>query len=184
MKNNIKNINVEALVQRCLNGERKAYRDLYNQYSQAMYHVIVRIVGQRSEAEDLLQESFIKVFKQLNHFKSRSSLGAWIKKICINTSLTQLKKKQRFEIVELNSNENFQEEQNEAIDYDAKTIHECIKKLPTGSRIVVSLYLLEGYRHSEIAEILEITESTSKSQYNRGKKLLRKALKSVLYEQG
>lgn len=184
MKNNIKNINEEALVQRCLNGERAAYKALYNQYAQAMYHVIVRMVGTKSEAEDLLQDSFIKVFKQLKEFKSRSTLGAWIKKICINTSLTQMKKNKRIELVELNNTEDFGVDVSETGNFNVKLVHECVKNLPTGSRVIVNLYLFEGYRHSEIAEILEITESTSKSQYNRGKNLLRTALKSRMYEQG
>lgn len=183
MKHNIKNINEEALVQKCLNGETRAQKELYDQYAKAMYHTILRMVGQRTEAQDLLQESFIKVFKELKNFKSRSSLGAWIKKICINTSLTQMKKNKRIEIVELVGNE-FQEESEDKIDLDVKLIHESIKKLPHGSRVIVNLYLFEGYRHSEIAEILEITESTSKSQYIRGKNLLKKELKSIIYGQG
>lgn len=184
MKNTIKNINEEALVQRCINGERLACKALYDQYAQAMYHVIVRMVGKRSEAEDLLQDSFVKVFKQLKEFKSRSTLGAWIKKICINTSLTQMKKNKRIQFEELQNTDYTQEDDSAAMNFDVKLIHDCIKGLPAGSRVIVNLYLFEGYRHSEIAEILKITESTSKSQYNRGKKLLRTALKTRIYEQG
>ena len=182
MKNDIKNINEEALVQRCLNRERKAQKRMYDQYAQAMYHTIFRMVGQKTEAQDLLQESFIKVYKELKNFKSRSSLGAWIKRICVNTCLTQMKRNKRFELVELQG-EIYAEEQNETIEIDAKLIHNSIKKLPEGSRVIVNLYLFEGYRHSEIAEILEITESTSKSQYSRGKILLRKELKSIIHAQ-
>ena len=183
MKHNIKNINEEALVQKCLNGEKKAQKELYDQYAKAMYHSIIRIVGQKTEAQDLLQESFIKVFKELKNFKSRSSLGVWIKKICINTSLTQLKKNKQIQIVELDGNVQ-QENSSDVIDFDVKLIHDSIKKLPSGCRVILNLYLFEGFRHSEIAEILEITESTSKSQYIRGKKLLRKELKSIMYGQG
>lgn len=182
MTNKIKNINEEALVQKCLNGERRAQKGLYDQYAQAMYHTILRMVGQKPEAQDLLQESFIKVFKELKNFKSRSSLGAWIKKICVNTSLTQMKKNKKFDLVELEDGA-YMEEHTESFNLDVKLIHNAIKKLPEGSRVIVNLYLFEGYRHSEIAEILEITESTSKSQYNRGKILLRKELKSIIHEQ-
>ena len=184
MKNHIQHINEEALVQQCINGERMAQKSLYDRYAKAMYHTILRMVGRRDEAQDLLQESFIKVFKELKNFKSRSSLGAWIKKICVNSTLTQMKKNKRLELVELEDAEYYEEESNQNLEINVELLHRCVKKLPEGCRVVLNLYLFEGFRHSEIAEILEVTESTSKSQYIRGKKLLRKELKSILYEQG
>lgn len=183
MDNKTKNINEEALIQQCINGEILAQKNLYNRYAKAMYHSIIRMVGKKDEAQDILQDSFIKVFKELKNFKSRSSLGAWIKKICVNTTLTQMKKNKRIQFTDLDEGSVLIVEEEKELELDVNLIHHCIKNLPEGCRVVLNLYLFEGFRHSEIAEILEVTESTSKSQYIRGKKLLRKALKSIMYEQ-
>ncbi len=148
-----------------------------------MYHSILRMTSDREQAKDLLQDSFIKVFKQLKNFRNQSTLGAWIKKICINTTISQLKHDKKFQIVELDGKEFIEEEHRELI-LDVKKIHRCIQSLPKGCRLVLNLYLFEGYRHDEIAEILNISLSTSKSQYQRGKILLRKELKAKAYENG
>lgn len=183
MKNNYQNINEETLVQECLSGNSFAQKELYNRYVQAMFHTILRMIDRKSDAMDLLQESFIKVFKELKNFKGRSSLGAWIKRICINTTLSELKKNSRLEFVDIINIELNDESEEASYELEVSLIHEAVKNLPKGARIVLNLYLFEGFRHSEIADILNIKESTSKSQYIRGKNLLRKELKSMIYEQ-
>lgn len=183
MKNTLININDQALVANCLKGKRAAQKVLYEKYARAMYHTILRMTADQEGAKDLLQDSFIKVFKQLKNFKGESSLGAWIKKICINTTFSYLKKDAKFQIVELDGTEIEVEDQRKVI-LDVKKIHHCIMNLPKGCRLVINLYLFEGYRHDEIAEILNISISTSKSQYQRAKKLLKKELNTAVYEKG
>jgi len=147
-----------------------------------MFHTILRMTADREGAKDLLQDSFIKVFKQLKQFKSESSLGAWIKKICVNTTITQIKKDRKFQFVDLNDPVLEEAQESHEFVLDVSKIHDCILTLPKGCRIILNLHLFEGYSHDEISEILNISGSTSKSQYHRAKKLLRKELKTVVYE--
>lgn len=167
----------EQLVQLCLAGEPRAQYELYNRYVDAMYNAAVRIVVHRADAEDVLQESFAKVFRQLHTFREESTIGAWIKRIVVTTALSHLRKQKKAKIVDLEVVADQSADENEVeLAFDAKTIHQGIKQLPEGSRVVFNLFLLEGLQHKEIAEILDITESTSKTQYMRAKKLLRKYL--------
>lgn len=175
----------QKLILGCLNGQRMAQKRLYDKYVQAMYNTIVRIVGDASEAEDVLQETFVNVFRKLQSFKGESTLGAWIKRIAINQSLNAVRARKAiyFENIEtsyielegkhINETENSRQ-------LDMKEIHHAIKELPEGCRVIFSLYLLEGYQHQEIAEILNVSESTSKSQYQRARKLLQAALKQKI----
>lgn len=171
------------LVQACLQKERQAQRQLYNKYIKAMYHLVIRMVPDTAATEDILQESFIKVFQYLHHFKGESSLGAWIKRITINTTLSHLRKKEKLvytdEFVGTDLEDVSLQEQKTVP--DIKKIHDAIKRLPTGSRTVLSLHLLEGYQHQEIAQILNISVSTSKTQYRRARLLLQQALKNQLF---
>jgi len=132
------------------------------------------------EAEDLLQDSFIKVFNSISDFQGRSTIGAWIKSICVNTCLKHLRKSGDLKFTNEESIPEPKEE--ESFEYDVALIHNAIKTLPKGARMIVNLFLIEGYAHSEIAQILNISESTSKSQYARGKKLLAQNLKGLIYE--
>lgn len=169
----------EKLVQACLRKDRQAQKQLYEQYVRAMYHLTIRMVPDASTAEDIVQESFIKVFQYLQHYKGDATLGAWIKRITINTCLSHLRKNDRL-VFKGDSYEHMSVEQNQ-IRPTGKSqlpkIHAAIKDLPSGSRTVLTLHLLEGYQHKEIAEILGITVSTSKTQYRRGRLLLQKLLK-------
>ncbi|NRB49616.1 MAG: RNA polymerase sigma factor [Saprospiraceae bacterium] len=169
----------EKLVQACLQKDRQAQKQLYEQYVRAMYHLAIRMVPDAGTAEDIVQESFIKVFQYLQHYKGEATLGAWIKRITINTCLSHLRKNDRLV---------FKGETYEQVPTDEQSvrpsqksqlpkIHAAIKELPSGSRTVLTLHLLEGYQHKEIAEILGITVSTSKTQYRRGRLLLQKILK-------
>ncbi|MEM8525056.1 MAG: RNA polymerase sigma factor [Bacteroidota bacterium] len=168
----------KLLLQACLKGNQNAQTRLYRQYVQAMFNLVVRMVPNRMEAEDVVQEVFVKVFQKLETFKGEATLGAWIKRIAINTALGHLRKKGKINIVELETQqEPIEEVENNDTHYDMKRIHHAIKQLPDGCRVIFNLYLLEGYRHQEIAQLLGVSESTSKTQYHRAKVLLRKLLK-------
>jgi RNA polymerase sigma-70 factor (ECF subfamily) len=155
---------------------RSQYR-LYNQYSKAMYNLAYRILNNHSEAEDLLQEAFVDCFENIRSFRYESTFGAWLKSIVVNKCINHLKKKGPVLVFD-EQLPNIAEEYDESEpEYDHKQILRAIEKLPDGYRMVLTLYLLEGYDHEEIAAILGITESTSKTQYLRAKEKLRKTLK-------
>lgn len=178
MKNLVSYEDLE-LINRCMAGESASQRLLYDRYVNAMYHIVIRMVGKAEDAEDVIQDTFIKVFKSLGSFRKDSTLGAWIKRIAINSALNFLKKEKRTQTVPLD--ERFDEAPDEEVEVGSmsmKRIHNAIKSLPDGSRAVLTLFLLEGYQHKEIASILDITESTSKTQYRRGKMLLKERLGS------
>lgn len=170
------NIYIHAsLIEECRKGNNKAQFRLYKQYSKAMYNLAYRILNNREDAEDILQESFVECFRNIGSFRFESTFGAWLKKITVNKCINQIKKKR----IDLTSFETLPEtiyEEDEEVNYDTGKIFKCIEMLPDGYRIILTLYLLEGYDHSEISQILAISESTSKSQYSRAKEKLRNLL--------
>lgn len=145
-----------------------------------MLNVSYRIVGNVEEAEDVLQESFTSAFNKIHNYRGDSTFGSWLKRIVINNSLTAIKKK-KFEMFNVNKldNENFNDNEPEYMndELNIDKVKNAINLLPKGFKIVLSLYLLEGYDHKEIGEVLDISKSTSKSQFNRAKKKLRLILK-------
>ena len=167
-----------ALVERCLAGDPAAQYDLYKRYVGAMFHTVVRMVGSREDAEDLTQEVFAKAFHRLDSYRQDATLGAWLKRIAVNASLNFLRTADRLKF------ESFEDHKAQAElptdspneQFDLRRVHEGIKQLPDGCRTVFNLYLLEGYDHREISSILGISESTSKTQYRRAKRLLRESL--------
>lgn len=180
----MKEVNLqEQLIAQCIRGDAKAQHSLYGQYSKAMYNICLRMVRDRMDAEDVLQNSFIQVFKGLKSFKGNSTLGAWIKRIVINNNIDFLKKRKiyfeeiddRLEVVAENNSE-------PQVQYEVNLVHHNINLLPDGYRVVLSLYLLEGYDHKEIGEILGVTVATSKSQYSRAKKKLKELIASDLHK--
>jgi RNA polymerase sigma factor (sigma-70 family) len=163
------------LIEECRKGNRMAQFRLYNQYSKAMFNLAYRIMNNREDAEDILQETFIECFRNIRSFRFESTFGAWLKAILINRSINHLKKKK----VNLVYPENLPEmTDNQPVEqvYDTDKIFRGIEMLPDGYRVILTLYLLEGYDHREISQILGISESTSKSQYSRAKDKLRKLL--------
>lgn len=166
-----------VLVDRCRKGDKKAQYELYRAYSKGMYNVCIRIVKHEHEAEDILQEAFVEAFHKIQDFRGESTFGAWLKRIVINRSINYLKKKKLvlFEHIPDAAENESNEDAN--TDWNVAPVYKAISNLPDGYRIVLSLYLLEGYDHSEIAQILNITESTSKSQYNRAKARIREQFK-------
>lgn len=169
-----------SLITSCLNGNRVAQHRMYNQYSDAMYNVCYRFLRSEAEAEDALQESFIDVFRRLDSFRGESTLGAWIKRIVINHCLNHLKKRkivfeemEGHQVFDIHDDEPNDEDENE---YEIKRVKNAIMKLPDGYRHVLTMYLIEGYDHAEIASILGIQETGSKSQFSRAKAKLREIL--------
>ena len=143
-----------------------------------MYNVSLRITNDVNDAEDVLQEAFISAFSNISKFKGDSSFGAWIKRIVINKAINHINKNKidTLDVDELGidiEEESFDDQSK----YSVESILHAIEKLPEGYRVVFSLYLMEGYDHNEISEILGISESTSKSQYNRSKKKIKEILK-------
>ncbi len=168
-----------SLIALCLRDNRQAQHTLYKRYCDAMYNVCFRMMGSAVEAEDALQESFIDIFRRLDTFRQESSLGAWIKRIVINHCLNQLKKRRlKFEELNERSNEIVEDQfqDNKEENYEVHKVKEAIMQLPDGYRTVLTLYLIEGYDHKEIADIIGIQESGSKSQYSRAKAKLRALL--------
>jgi RNA polymerase sigma factor (sigma-70 family) len=160
-------------------GNQKAQYQLYRLYSKAMYNICYRMMNSQTEAEDLLQESFAEAFHRLESFRYESAFGAWLKRIVVNKCINHLKKKR----AELVLTENLPEvhedmEDTDSVQLEVKRVHQAIEQLPDGYRVIFSLYLLEGYDHSEIAQILGITESTSKSQFSRAKQKIKEILKN------
>lgn len=162
-------------------GNELAAFNLYESYSKAMYNTLVRMVSDSDLAKDLLQEAFIKAFKNLENLTNDRAFAGWLKRIVVNTGLEHLRKRNmQFEQID-KAHDELVEEDLEVEEVDAKSIHLAIKELPDGCRTVLSLHVFEDMKHGEIAEQLGISESTSKTQYRHAKKLLRVKLEQ-LYE--
>lgn len=170
-----------GLVSRLLKGERKAQYELFQRYSKAMYNTSFRIVKDTGIAEDVIQESFLDVFRKIQSFRGDSTIGAWIKRIVVNKSLNQVNRtKWDFDTVESLPEPEIEDEQNDYSVLKASQLSQVIENLPDGFRTIFSLYLLEGYDHQEISDILGISVSTSKSQYKRAKDRVREELNKKL----
>ncbi len=144
-----------------------------------MYNVGYRIVNNADEAEDVLQEAFISAFRSLENYRGDATFGAWLKRIVVNKALNHVSKRKLERIPDddrWDIGEEVERDEFEGFPFTVEKVREAIQLLPDGYRMVLSLYLLEGYDHQEIAEILNITESTSKSQFNRSKKKLKEIL--------
>lgn len=161
------------LVEKSKLGDRKNQYMLYSLYVDAMFNVSIRIVKIKEDAEDVIQDSFLDAFKNLDTFKYQSTFGSWLKRIVINKSINYLKVK-RIPIVDIDAQEYWVSEPEvvEEKQLDVSKIKSAISRLPTGYQTIINLYLIEGYDHNEIGDILEISVSTSKSQYHRAKKKL------------
>ena len=164
----------EAMLQGCIKNDASAQQELYHHYSPKMLSVCYRYAKNREDAEDMLQEGFIKVFMQIRQFQNRGALEGWIRKIMVHTCINSLKKNKKFsesvDIIYANSI-HVREDAIPSI-LQAKQVVECIRLLPMGYKTVLNLYAIEGYSHKEIGDMLDIEESTSRSQYTRAKAML------------
>jgi RNA polymerase sigma-70 factor (ECF subfamily) len=173
---NYSDVNI-AIIERCQKGERKAFQELYNLYGKAMFNISVRILNNNDEAEEVLQDSFLKAFEKISSYDKKYSFGIWLKRIVINRSLDVIKKR-KLNFVAINDADFIEEKQDEESIYDVNAIKKCIEELPDGYRTILTLFVFEDYSHREIATLLNISEGTSKSQYNRAKKKLIELLKT------
>lgn len=176
-----KNIH-QGLIDGCKTGDQKAQFQIYKLYYKAMYNTSLRIVSDSMEAEDVMQESFLSAFEKIETYSGIVSFGAWLKKIVVNRSLDALsRRKAIFEDIDsyvgIKDDSGDETARNEELDVKVEAVKEAIEKLPDGYRVILSLYLLEGYDHDEIAEILSINSSTSRSQLSRAKQKLISDLK-------
>ncbi len=171
-------IDQDAILERCKRKEVAAQAMLYNWLAPKLLGLCMRYMQDRDEAEDVMQDAFVKIFTQLDAFRKEGSFEGWAKRIAVNTALTALKKKNKiyFErnLTIVESYDFTEEEQNQL---GLEEIMACMQSLPGGYRTIVNLFLVEGYSHREIADTLNITESTSRSQYARARQVLMKLLK-------
>lgn len=171
----------DELVERCKLGDPRSYAELYQRYSRAMYNTSLRIVNNTADAEDVLQESFSDAFSSIEAFQYKSTFGAWLKKIVINKSINQLRKK-KVDLIDIEkTNAGFITDSDpldeKSIELKVDEIRRAVKLLPNGYRTVLTLYLFEGYDHEEIAEILAISHATVRTQYMRAKQKLLSIIK-------
>ena len=170
----------QTLVEQCKTGNPSSQYELYSLYVDAMFNVGLRFLGNKEDAEDIVQDSFVDAFKKLNSFKYESSFGAWLKRIVINKSINHLRAK-RVPVVPMEAHE-FHLADEEPMGADAVDVQKVkmgIAQLPEGYKQIINLYLIEGYDHVEIGEILDISTSTSKSQYHRAKKKLVEIIRAL-----
>lgn len=164
----------QSILAGCLNNDPSAQRELYNRYSPKMLSVCYRFANSREDAEDMLQEGFIKVFTQMHTFQNKGAFEGWIRRIIVHTCINFLKKNKKFSYSIDLEQADYLEVREETMPsvMQARQIIECIRLLPLGYRTVLNLYAMEGYSHKEIADMLDIEESTSRSQYTRAKSML------------
>lgn len=168
------------LIEACKKGDQKAQFELYRLYYMAMYNTTLRIVGDPDDAEDVMQEAFLKAFTRLHTYRKEVSFGAWLKRIVINKALDFLRlKREQLSLEDAGEIGEMEEATTDTVDveYRAEEIKKAIHELPEGYRIVLSLILLEGYDHDEVSYILNISNATSRTQYHRAKKKLIELLK-------
>lgn len=168
----------ELMLAGCLRNNAASQEALYNRFSPRMLGVCYRFAKNREDAEDMLQEGFIKVFTQMHQYRNEGALEGWIRRIVVHTCINILKKNKKFsesvDIIHANSI-HVKEDMIPSI-MQAKQVVECIRMLPLGYRTVLNLYAIEGFSHKEIANLLDIEESTSRSQYTRAKAMLEEIL--------
>jgi RNA polymerase sigma factor (sigma-70 family) len=173
------------IIEQSRRGNAQAQYQLYKAYSKAMYNLCLRMMNDRADAEDMLQEAFTEAFYRLGSFRFESTFGAWLKRIVINRCINELKRK-KADLKFFEDMTPFIGRAEEPEDYESglsmENVRKAMEQLPHGSRIIFSLYLLEGYDHQEISQILNISESNSKSQYMRAKQRLKEIFKNKSYE--
>jgi RNA polymerase sigma factor (sigma-70 family) len=170
------------IIEGCAKYDRKAQQELYSRYSGFLLGVCMRYATDKAEAEDILQESFLKIFLNIKDFSGTGSFMGWLRKIAVNTAITHYHKHLKFryhiEIEEFVSVEtgvlSFEEDL-----FTSDELYKVLNELPAGYRMVFNLYAVEGYKHKEIAEMLGIDTNTSKSQYSRAKAVIRNKLEKL-----
>ncbi|MDB0615900.1 RNA polymerase sigma factor [Tenacibaculum dicentrarchi] len=173
-----KKTHIDQLIARCKKGDSTAQMQVYNNYYKAMYNTAYRILKESFESEDLIQEAFLTAFTKLDTFKGQVTFGAWLKRIVINKSLTQLKKNNRYEAIKTDVIPTYEIEETE-IDYtslEVKQVMNCLLKLKENYRVILTLNLIEGYDYEEISQILNYTNQNVRATISRAKKKLKQIL--------
>lgn len=166
----------QELIEKSKSGNRIAQKALFDLYSKAMYNIVVRLVGNREDAADITQDGFIDAFTKLDQFANKATFGAWLKKIMVNKAINFLNRRRIFFDIESDVEDIVEEDPLENIEELMLQLNSSLQELPEGSRVVFTLFYYEGYDHGEIASILKMSESTSKSQLSRAKMLLREKI--------
>ncbi len=168
----------DKIIEGCKKGKKRSQNRLYEKYAPGMLGVCLRYCTNMTEAEDVLQEGFIKVFTHIKNFRSEGSFEGWIRRIMVNTALTYIKKNIKYSYENVDDIPADYQEEEEVVysPVSPEVLIKILQSLPDGYRNVINLYIFEGYAHKEIAEILGISESTSKSQLSKAKKFLRNKL--------
>jgi RNA polymerase sigma factor (sigma-70 family) len=171
------------LIQGCIEGNRRMQEELYSRFSPKMYAVCLRYAGNADDAQDILQDGFIKVYKNLARFRGEGSFEGWIRRIFVNTSIEHLRRKTYLKpIAEKEENTIPLKEKSVLDNLGEKDILKLVKQLSPGYRTVFNLYVVEGYTHKEIGDILSISEGTSKSQLARARIILQDMVNTFLEE--
>lgn len=167
----------QDIIDRCRQGERQAQTQLYKIYYKPMYNVSLRLIGNETDAEDVMQEAFLNAFRKIDSYEGKVSFGAWLKKIVINRSLDHLKKK-KIHFEEINDRLNIADEPiwMEMEQEKLENLRDAMKKLPEKYRVIINLFLVEGFGHDEIAEMLQISNSSSRILFFRAKQKLKELL--------
>lgn len=175
---------MEHLVERVKQKDQRAFKELYDLFAKPMYNICFRILNHEDDANDVLQESFVKVFQNIHQLQKAELFPAWMKRICVNTAIQAVKNNKKMVLEEWEDKPgmvNLQDERDilEETEFEQNihAIHEAIKKLPDRYRIVFSLHVIEDYSHEEIAKMLGIVSGTSRSQYLRAKQKLIELIK-------
>ncbi|MDX9845898.1 MAG: sigma-70 family RNA polymerase sigma factor [Tenuifilaceae bacterium] len=166
--------NEQAVIKGCQQGNRRFQEIMYRRFAPKMYGICQSYAGERALAQDMLQESFIKIFRSIDTFKGEGSLEGWIRRVVVRTAIDHLRQKQSIErVAHEEGSIKPQSVDNSALpNLQLNEVLSFVERLPEGARVVFNLFAVEGYTHKEIAEHLHITEGTSKSQYNRARVLL------------
>jgi len=171
----------QELIQACIRQERFAQRQLYERFASKLFATAMRYMKNRSDAEDVLQDSFIKIYQKLPNFRFDCPLEAWLRKVVVNTALKQLQSQPNY-MQHTNSElvtDDVEQEEFTLSGFQFEQLMEIVQSLPEGCRMVFNLYAIEGYQHNEIAALLGVSEGTSKSQYSRARVLLQQKLKEM-----
>ncbi len=168
-----------VLIENCLKGDRRTQQELYNNFSPKMYAVCLRYSGNAEDARDLLQDGFVKVFSNLHRYRGDGSFEGWVRRIFINTSIEHFRRKVYLNPITEAHENTFEDKELTALDGIAtKDVLKLVQKLSPGYRTVFNLYVVEGYNHKEIGELMGISEGTSKSQLARAKSTLQEMVKT------
>ncbi len=179
-------MNEKQLIEQCKKQNSTAQKILYDRYAGLFLGICMRYVYERSEAEDILQEGFLKIFTKIKEFEGRGSFEGWMKRVIVNTAITHYHRnlkhnKHHYDIGDVQETK-FENETFSESEFTGDELLNVINSLPEGYKMIFNLYAIEGYKHKEISALLEIDINTSKSQYSRAKKLIRKKLNQLKKE--